>query len=165
MGQITQVRLIYILAVLSFACYGQTKIQVLATTKYAGTFSYGKSKSKASGIILIYPETDTTVLFYVDVNRGAPSYNMGSRYDRLKIINEQGTYESKDKGCRWTFQFSKNRLTIETVAESYDCGFGNSVTADGIFEQTSKSIPDYFENGEGTKCFFKTTTPEKYNSE
>jgi hypothetical protein len=156
-------RLIYILTIMSFVSYGQTKTRVLETKKYGGTFSYEKGKVNGSGKILIYPETDTTVLFYIDVNRGAPSYNMGSLYGRLKIINGQGNYESKDKGSRWTLQFSKNRITIGTVAESYDCGFGNGVTADGIFEQTSKIIPDYFVNGEGTKYYFTTTTPEKYN--
>jgi hypothetical protein len=156
-------RLIYILTILSFVGYGQTKTRIQDTAKYGGTFGY--QKGGASGTILVYPETDTTVLFYIDINNGAPSYNMGSRYDRLRIINGKGTYESQDKGCRWTLQFSKNTITIATVAESYDCGFGNGVAADGIFEQTSKVIPQYFVTAEGTKYFFTTTSPEKYNGE
>jgi hypothetical protein len=62
-------------------------------------------------------------------------------------------------------RFLKDRLTIETINASYDCGFGNGVVADGTFEHTSKNIPDYFVSGEGMKYFFRTTTPEKYNSE
>lgn len=158
-------RLITLLILFSFTAYGQTESQRLQTTRYAGTFSYTKGKDNATGTILIYPETDSTVLFYIDVNSGAPSYNMGSLYGRLKITKGQGTYVSKDQGCQWTIQFTNNKLTIGTVREFYDCGFGNGVVADGSFGQTSKKVPDHFVNLEGTKCFFKTMTPEKYYSE
>ena len=152
-------RLIAILTLFSFTAYGQTESKRLQTMKYAGTFS------SATGTILIYPESDSTVLFYIDINRGAPSYNMGSLYDRLKIIKGHGTYVSKDQGCQWTIQFSNDKLIIGTVKEFYDCGFGNGVLADGSFGQTSKKVPDHFVNGDGTKYFFKTTTPEKYHNE
>jgi hypothetical protein len=158
-------RLIFILTILSFATYGQTKTKGLRTLKYSGTFRYDKGKRNASGTIVIYPETDTTVLFYIDISKGAPSYNMGSLYGRLKIVNGEGSYESKDNNCRWTVQFLKNKLTIETASESYECGFGNHVVIDGLFKQTSKTIPDYFVNGEGTKYFFNATTPEEYYNE
>jgi hypothetical protein len=158
-------RLIAILILFSFTAYGQTESLQFQTKKYAGTFSYAKGKNSATGTVLIYPESDSTVLFYIDISRGAPAYNMGSLYGRLKIINGQGTYASKDQGCQWTIQFSNDKLTIGTVQEFYDCGFGNGVVVDGSFGQTSKKVPDHFVNQEGTKYFFKTMTPEKYYSE
>ena len=151
--------LIIILTCISVTVYGQ-----LETLRYAGTFSYVNDKSKATGTILIYPETDSTALFYLDVNLGAPSYNMGSLYGRVKVIDGQGMHVSPDQDCQWSIQFSKGKLTIKTIKEFYDCGFGNGVVADGTFEQTSKKTPDHFETPEGKKYFFKTTTPEKYNN-
>ena len=155
-------RLIAILILYSLTAYGQTESQPFQTTKYAGAFSYSKGEHSATGTILIYPETDSTVLFYIDIDKGLPSYNMGSLYGRLKIINGQGIYVSKDQGCQWTIQFSIDELTIGTVKNFYNCGFGNGVVIDGSFQQTSKKIPNIFVNREGTKYFFKTTTPEKY---
>ena len=157
-------RLIVILILFSFTAYRQPESQRIQTMKYAGTF-YAKGKDSVTGTILIYPESDSTVLFYIDINKGAPTYNMGSLYGRLKIIKGHWTYVSKDQRCQWTIQFSNHKLSIGTVKEFYDCGFGNGVILDGSFEQTSKKVPDHFVNLEGTKYFFKTTTPEKYYSE
>ena len=60
--------------------------QLHSTIKYTGTYQLGDDIEKERiGTITIYPETDTTVLFYIDLNRGAPSYNMGQLYGRLKV--------------------------------------------------------------------------------
>jgi hypothetical protein len=62
--------------------------QSLKTAKYAGQYSFGKNVDEGPvGSVKIYPESDTTVLFYIDICRGAPSYNLGQRYSRLKIKN------------------------------------------------------------------------------
>ena len=101
-------RLINILTLVCFLIlsFGQQKI--LSTSRLAGTFSFSLGNDKASGTVLVYPETDNTILFYVDLNRGAPSYNMGSLFGRLKIEDDKGTFETQDKGCRWTMKFLNN---------------------------------------------------------
>ena len=160
--------LIFGLLSLAFCSHGQgttEKINKLVTSKYAGTYSFGTNIEKERiGTIFIYPETDTTILFYIDLNRGAPSYNMGSLYGRVRITNGVGTFETKfgfgDKGCRWTFKFLKNNLIIKTVDGQDKCGFGAYVFADGEFKQTSNKTSDYFEDMEGRKFYFKTTKPD-----
>jgi hypothetical protein len=155
---------------LSFTCCGQTTTVMTSkplTLKYAGTYCFGTNIEKGSvGTIFIYPEADSTILFYIYINRGAPSYNMGSLYGRLKIVNDTGTFFNKfdfsDNGCKLTFKFSKRSLTIITDDNHYECGFGHAVFADGYFKQISGKILDYFENDEGTRVYFKTTTPEDY---
>jgi hypothetical protein len=50
----------------------------LATTKYGGTYSFGDNAEKGPvGHLSVYPESDSSLLFYLDVNKGAPSFNMG----------------------------------------------------------------------------------------
>ena len=162
--------LIFGLLFFSIISYGQTKIDrtnKLLTSKYAGTYGYGKDVEKGRiGTIFIYPETDSTILFYIDLNRGAPSYNMGSLYGRVKIINSSGTFYTKfdysDNGCKWTFLFLRSNLTIKTIDEQDNCGFGGAVFADGIFKRISNKMLDYFEDMEGKKIYFKTTKPEDY---
>jgi len=155
-----------LISILTFVCFsilsfGQQK--VLSTSRLAGTFSYSLGSDKASGTVLVYPETDNTILLYVDLNRGAPSYNMGSLFGRLKIEGDKGTFETQDKGCRWTMKFLNDTLTIATIEKSYECGFGHGVTVDGTYKRKSTQVPESFETAEGIKYSFKTTTPENYN--
>lgn len=143
-------------------------VNKLATSKYAGTYSFGANIEKGRvGSIIIYPETDNTILFYIDINRGAPSYNMGSLYGRVAIKNGVGTFYTKfdyaDMGCKWGLKFSKNTLTIATIDNQYECGFGGNVFADGDYILKSNKAVDHFETMEGQKFFFKTTKPEEFN--
>src|SRR5689334_3486965 len=83
----------------------------LRTQKFGGSYSYGKDIEKGRiGWAEIYPETDSTILFYLELNRGAPSYNMGQLYGRLLIKDNAGIYYSIDQhnsiGCKLHFTFS-----------------------------------------------------------
>ncbi len=136
------------------------------TEKYSGLYSYGSNSAKgAVGSISLCAESDSTILFYIDINRGAPSYNMGALYGRFKLKNDSGIfymkYDFAVKGCKWKFKFLKEKLIIETIDE-YDCGFGHAVYADGTFKRTSIKKPEHFETMEGTKVYFKKTKPEDY---
>ena len=158
------------LLLFSVISFGQTKTNKFLTSKYTGTYAYGRDIEKERiGTIFIFPETDTTILFYIDLNRGAPSYNMGSLYGRVKIVSNKGTFstsfDSSNKGCKWTFLFSKNNLTIKTVDEQDYCGFGYAVFADGVFKRTSNRIISSFEDMEGKKIYFTKTKPEDYYKE
>lgn len=135
--------------------------------EYGGTYSFGQDVEEGSvGSILIYPDRDGTVLFFVDVCRGAPSYNMGTLYGRVRITNGSGVFYTKfdfsDIGCRWKFQFTKNNLSIKTIDDQCGCGFGNAVFVDGEYKKNSDTIPEYFENLDSKKIFFKNTKPEDY---
>ncbi len=137
------------------------------TAKYAGHYSFGSDLDSGSmGNISIYPETDTTILFYVELNRGAPSYNSGTLYGRVMIRNGKGTFYTEspysDDGCKWNFDFATNTLTIRTIDEQYACGFGNAVFIDGIFNKQATKAIDYFKDMEGTKIYFERTKPEDY---
>ncbi len=169
MKQLLTIGLI-LLSIFSRGQEPKNKASKLTTVKYAGTYSYGTDIEKEGvGQISVFPETDTTILFYIDVNRGAPSYNMGALYGRVKIINGQGTFyiklDSSDKGCKWGFKFSKRMLSMKTICDYFDCGFGNAVYADGDYKQYSSKIPVNFDDLEGHSISFKTTSPEDYNKD
>jgi hypothetical protein len=148
---------------------GQTdKRQLLKTAKYAGVYAFGKNTGKRGmGSITIYPETDTTILFFIDIYGGAPSYNLGQLYSRLTINNGQGVYYSKEdlegKGCKWQVTINSKALTIKTLDNCYACGFGNNIYADNQYKQKSKAIPNYFIDGPGDKIYFSKTSPESYS--
>ena len=110
--------------------------------------------------------TYTTILFFIDICRGAPSYNLGQLYDRLKIENGKGIYFSKydfdEKGCKWEVIIDNNTLTIKTIDNCFECGFGGNVIADNKYIRKTLTKPEYFTNGEGNKFFFNKTSPENY---
>ena len=87
----------------------------------------------------MFPETDSTLLFYIDLNKGAPSYSMGALYARIKMQGDIGIFYKKDnyseEGCKWLFTFSGSTLTIKTLDGQYSCGFGHGVFGDGIFKK------------------------------
>jgi hypothetical protein len=145
------------------------KLSSIKTLKYAGKYTYGENAEKGPvGSIFIYPESDSTILFFIDISRGAPSYNMGQMYDRLIIVNNKGYYSSNvegdEKGCKWLLTIENKVLTIETLDESHSCGFGGNVYADNHYKLKSNKIPKYFIDGHNHKVFFSKTSPEHYQN-
>ena len=119
--------ILVIFLIIDIACFGQSIIKrKLLTEKYSGDYYVGTDIEKERiGSIIIYPETDSTVLFYVALNRGAPSYNMGSLYGRIVIKNGIGEFCKKTSslttGCQLSFVFESKVLKIRTIDHKDDC--------------------------------------------
>lgn len=158
--------LLGLIALISFGFTKTNDDQVIKTKKYAGIYSFGDNIEKgAVGSVIVYPETDTTILFFVEVCRGAPSYNLGQLYDRLKIEDGKGIYNSNifgDKGCKWEITIDTEELTIKTIDGCDECGFGHAVYADHSYKRKDNLIHDYFTDGSGQKIYFNKTSPENY---
>jgi len=156
---------IYLLVLLSILLFSFNHIKSNSkTTKYAGIYSFGDNIEKGPvGSVTVFPESDTSILFYVDICKGAPSYNLGQRYGRLKIENGKGIYYFKEdgdkKGCKWNVAISDNILTIKTLDDCYECGFGANVIADNSYDLINNKIPLSFVNGEGDTVYFAKTKP------
>jgi hypothetical protein len=104
-------KIILVVGLLSVT-FGFTKTnKQLMTTKYAGVY---KAEKGTIGSVTVYPETDSTILFYIDIGQRAPSFNLGQLYDRLIIKDGEGIYFSTDfdytdekRGCRWQITIKK----------------------------------------------------------
>ena len=139
----------------------------LKTASLGGAFEYGRDIEKgAIGLISVYPETDSTILFFIDVNRGAPSYNMGNLYGRLKVKSGIGVFNKNigatEKTCKLEFKFENNILRVLTIEDNDNCGFGYGVMADGTYKRKSKKIPVHFIDATGEKYYFNETNPDKW---
>ena len=167
-----KIALVIYLSLITCICSAQKKnIQTtFLTSKYAGSYAYGDNIEKGPiGFITIYAESNNTILFYIELNRGAPSYNAGHLYGRVKITNGIGTFYTKlyyaENGCKFTFSFTKNSLIIKEFDKDNDCGFGGAVYAGGNFKKTSLKNLSYFIDQEGTKVYFQKTKPEDYDKD
>jgi hypothetical protein len=149
----------------TFAGYAQTP--ELKTTKYAGTYSFGQDIEKETvGRAIVYPESDSTVLFFIDIAKSAPTYNIGQHYGRLTIRNGQGIYFSKkkndSKGCKWKVTIDNDLLTIKTLNNCDECSFGHTIYADNQYKRKFNGVPGYFTDVEGRRVYFDKTSPEDY---
>jgi hypothetical protein len=135
----------------------------------AGTYAFaGTSEKSRSGEIVISPNVDLTFNFYLTVNRGAPSYNMGEIYGRAFVQPHKGiwmfhTDTTNNINCALTFSFEKGIVTVKTLNGGDKCGFGYGVFADGKYKLINKKNPTYFINLSGDTIYFNNVTPEKYN--
>jgi hypothetical protein len=163
-------RLLFLVGLLCATLFGFAQTnnrKSLLTEKYSGVYSYGEDVEKGPvGQVTVFAETDTTILFFIDICRGAPSYNLGQHYDRLNIENGKGIYFSQDdfdeKGCKWQVIFNGKSLTITTIDDCYECGFGANVIADNEYIRKDLTKPEFFIDGHGHKIFFSKTSPENY---
>jgi hypothetical protein len=75
--------------------------------------------------------------FWLDINRGWPSYNMGESDGTITIVNDtasfDNTYEDSKDSCWLRFTVGKQMVKITSTAYAFDCGFGHGVVADGEY--------------------------------
>lgn len=140
------------------------------TARFAGTYMFGSALYSDSenptehigpgGKLLLYPETDSTMLFYVEVNRGAPTNNTGTMFGKLALTNNKSVHIINGPtglpACKLSFQIEKKFVDIRTLENLGDCGFQVGVTADNRFFRYSGEIPEYYEV-DGKKIYFEKT--------
>jgi hypothetical protein len=122
-----------------------------------GVYSFGTNpEAEAVGTVMIYPESDSTFLFWIDFTRGAPSYNMAQLANRGKIVGDTGIYYSEvpDEvdACKIKFYFKKDFVQIEN--EARNCGFGANCVIDHVYDRRSSVAPEYYVGPEGDTVFF-----------
>jgi len=139
---------------------------VLQTSKYKGHYYYTiEGGSGAFGSLIIYPETDTTFLFYIEANRGAPGYNSGAMYSRAYMTCED-KFEAKDlfSDCNYKLIYSGKIFSVETSCENQSLGFGANVRVTGSYEQQNDSIYEYFITRTNDTIFFRKVSPEYFQN-
>jgi hypothetical protein len=137
------------------------------TAQYAGEYNWGDEQRKeAGGTLTVYPESDSTVLVYLDVSNGPPAFHLGQLYRRAVVRRGVARCVFKEDydstGCRLRITFSPSTAVVETEQGYCECGFGNAVNADETYRRTSTATPQQFESGEGKIVKFKNVTPEQY---
>lgn len=134
-------------------------VKEYATSKHLGIYGFDFSKELEGnqGLLLIYPESDTSVLFHLNVCIGAPSFNLGIATGRLIVKNDSALYQPAEyeSSCKIKFYFKDNEIKLETVSGFGDCGFGMNVYADATYKLEKKVTPKYYSNGLNTNYYFR----------
>ena len=144
----------FLFSLFSSLAFGQS-------VKYAGKYLFGTSPEEgATGLASIHPDTDSTLLIYLELSRGAPNYHSGALIGKLDINTPgQATYINIDKknflNCHLEFTFKNKKLSISTKEGFDDCGFGYGVFADAEYKKKRHKKPLFFIDRVGEKTFFK----------
>ncbi len=138
----------------------ETTTTINAAANIAGTYSFGNDIEKGPvGSVKIFPIANDSVIFFLDVNLGTPSYNSGQLLGKMAINDSIANYQSKAgdnmMNCALSFHFSDGQVVITTDSSHNDCGFGGNVIADNTYKQTDKSVPAYYINATGDTIQFK----------
>lgn len=118
---------------------------------YSGVYGYtsapadssaGKNEmGRAVSLTLIRVE-GTKYRFWLDVNRGWPSYASGATDGVITFKNDtasfDNTFETANKPCILHFRIKGTTISIDCDAHSADCGFGNGVTANDEYPRFGK---------------------------
>lgn len=139
----------------------------LATTRYAGEYRWGAAAAEeAGGILTVYPESDSTVLFQIDANDGSPAYHLVNVLGRATLRGNTAYYSAKapedEHGCRLRIAFTPAVATVAGVpGYTQDCLFGGNLTADGTYRRVSQRVPASVLSGDGDTLYFAHLPPDR----
>jgi hypothetical protein len=119
---------------------------------YGGNYSLGNNIEKERvGYLKIYPISSTILLFHLELNRGAPSYNSGVAMGKIILNGNNGFYIEKDEfmNCEIHFIFGPDYVQISQKENEYGCLFGANVIIDGLYKLKSNIVPLIYTDQEG----------------
>ena len=123
------------------------------TSKYAGTYNF-KGDDSLSGYLIVYPETDSTMLFYIHRAATKPIYETWGNYGRMHMnLNTNiGVYYRGDKSlgmqCMLIFQFLNGRVFVPRDKAHDKCLYSprnsENVMAYGEYDISDSNKVNYF---------------------
>jgi len=126
-----------------------TTLIVEAQTNYSGAYGYTlklkvnpgndkDAKGPAGSLVLLKMEGNK-YRFWLDVSIGWPSYNSGETDGTITIVNDtasfDNTFENAIDPCILKFKVENQGIIITSASNSFNCGFGNNVSADGEYSK------------------------------
>ncbi len=97
-----------------------------------------KDKSAIPGGQLVLQKMEgNKYRFWLDVLNGPPGYNRGETDGTILLVNDTASFDNTFEGasvpCILKFQRTGNSINIYGFSSSYNCGFGNGVTAEADY--------------------------------
>ena len=129
--------------------------QLTAQTNFSGAYGYTlklegtqppKDKTAIPGgqLVLLKMEGNK-YRFWLDVLNGPPGYNRGETDGTIVLVNDTASFDNTFEGalvpCVLKFKKSGNSINIYGFSSSYNCGFGEGVTAEADYTWL-KNQPD-----------------------
>lgn len=120
-------------------------LSVAGQANYSGAYGYSfpsvgdapANEKGASGMLVLLKMDGNKYRFWLDVTIGWPSYNIGETDGTVTFINDtasfDNSFEDATAPCILKFKIKGDIIYINSQSTSFNCGFGNSVNADGEY--------------------------------
>jgi len=90
-----------------------------------------------AGTLVLMKMDGNKYRFWLDITSGWPSYSVGETDGTITFVNDtasfDNTFQEASTNCILKFKRTGNTITIASLAPSYNCGFGNGITADNDY--------------------------------
>lgn len=126
--------------------------------KFTGTYLFnwgeGSFEGKAGGKLLVKQTSEEEINFALFLSGAAPDSNSGKIYSEKAVINgNSAIYENGEFGdCKFEIIFDTDKAAIQAVDSASsggaECGFGESVDADGVYEKIDGKVPVFPKEGD-----------------
>ncbi|GAB4497502.1 MAG: hypothetical protein OHK003_06310 [Anaerolineales bacterium] len=114
------------------------------TSGYITTGTYTTQTYENGAVCVLEIKGEPDLKFYVNCNRGAPSYNQGVLSGGFKITAPNvGSFKTDRFGnCELRFEFNETGVVVTQTGTDFECGFGNGVTATGNYTFQNDQTPN-----------------------
>ena len=111
---------------------------------YIQTGTYATQTYDNGAVCILEIKGEPDLQFYIDCNRGAPSYNMGIISGQFQLIKpNMGNFKTDAFGvCELRFDFTETGVDVTQTGADYECGFGAGVTATGSYTYQNEQTPN-----------------------
>lgn len=128
------------------------RIEVEDAATVTGTYSFELPKNGGSGLLKVLSISPEKVRYALTVVGRAPAYNQGMLEGEASMINpNEAVLETTQFNgiCRIVCRFAGDTVYVKTLeGESFTCGFGHGVMADGTYLREDDLDPFRAEGGE-----------------
>ncbi|OSZ76954.1 hypothetical protein CAP36_11005 [Chitinophagaceae bacterium IBVUCB2] len=130
-----------------FAALFLVTVSLTAQINHSGTYAYSfkpqgdPPKTEAdkgpTGKLVLLRMDGNKYRFWLDVGLGWPNYHVGETDGTIFIVNDtasfDNTFEDASHPCILKFKIESNKININSLSSSFNCGFGSGVNADGDY--------------------------------
>ncbi|MCK9256368.1 MAG: hypothetical protein GX793_10150 [Bacteroidales bacterium] len=170
--------IILILIAISYSCQEKAKNNTTEETlekeiitdenaeiKIGGTYEFGDfiNKKDVYGQLLVFPDSDTSIVFYLSKSHDALDYfyiDIDEVMGRTFITDNKARFQAKSNcsGEDYSLYLEFKPNSVEIIQDDEgggDCSFSYNFRADGIFEKTNSEIPKSYTNSFGDQEDFE----------
>ncbi len=127
--------------------------------KFVGKYSYGTNLNEGPvGSLHLYPNSDSTSYFYLELFHGAPSYRSNVLTGFIKVLDtNRAVYNTQGQGggCIFELNLKDDKIQITTDPQRSDCFFFASFSADGTYKCKSSERPLYYIDRSADTIYFE----------
>ncbi len=118
-----------------------------STMDMTGTYQIGEPNGETGYAMLAIEKISSSseIKFFFSKVGNAPAYNQGTLTGKAALKANLATYSDvgEEWQCQFDMKFTSTQVKASSSPDADNCGFGNNIYVDGIYEKISGEKPDF----------------------